>query len=58
MLTLLFKHMTSPVDIFFFFLKMASPVLFFLENTKTEAYLLFSALLGSKSFKTRREGFK
>ena len=42
-----------PGDIFFF-LKMASPVLF-LENTKTEAYLLFSALLGCKSFKTRRD---
>ena len=30
---------TSPVV--FFFLKVASPILFFLENTKTEAYLLY-----------------
>ena len=51
--TLLFKHMTSLVDIFFF-LKLASSALF-LENTKTEAYLLFSSLLGCKSFKPRRD---
>ena len=47
------KHMTSPVDIFSFLNWLAQ--FFFLENTKTEAYLLFSALLGCKSFKTRRD---
>ena len=45
--SLLCLPQTSPV-VFLFFLKMASPV--FLENTKTEAYLLLSAPLGCKSF--------
>jgi len=48
-------HKTSPVV--FFFLNMDSPVFCSFAENPTEAYMLLSALLGCKSFNTRRVSF-